>query len=697
MKEENIFLESETIIDIQDFLTLDNQSISNTLKCLSSETKNELAIKQRGSIYYARSYYYFIYFSFFKNSNSEILNLSIKEIIHNFMFDIEVIPSFPDGLNAQIFVSELRQFHSHPKKYSKILLKNIFSYGFPKEYFCLCTFPSLFGYFIIPELVDCAYIFVIELISNKTPSYILSNIILAMLLSSYSFTDALWLSIHSLVGNKRHMTTKEMRDLIAITIKKVAPLLPIYVYQTLQESHKHCKKSALEAVYKYLAITFKLWYNGTGEGKTFSCGDVLKDALIKNYDPKILKSFLYRKCGKVPVYPNYYSSCKIRNFSLCFSSRDFELFSKCFMVNTQIDFSMNFNSSYENEYWPYLINYFPKFDFHLKAFPDSSLLSSLFDSSLTGMINNDISDDQVRAIQKFKKNIQQSEKLINQKFNLKIAIDISNTLKKLKNSAFSYLFSSLIQYNKINDLETAFHTALSISQFAIHSNNELFFLIFQCCLNKLTFNDCLHPIQKNSHCQRRKSLAPSINKSYSLESFTPPSPNTIQIIPDIPNSIAKVPPTIIPPKIKKLFSKFQEEIQFEVWNKFHYFRGNKFIFELATLLTRRQITHIGAAFEIMNFIFNIIATIENYYNDSSFSWVDIMSFILKVSHYESLFEIFVIFEKIIFKSDLIIQKLDPDIVEKWKLFFKTMWANLITNDELFHGTMTLDFGNPFSQ
>ncbi|OHT01901.1 hypothetical protein TRFO_31195 [Tritrichomonas foetus] len=642
-----------------------------------SIVKHKLSTFQRGSIYYSRSFYLLTYLSFFKEG--EFDHIPLSDVINDIMLDIGVLPSFPDGFTAQVFTKVLKKLHSDPKSYVEKLIAKIFT--MPMNYFAFCSFPSLFGFFTTAQLTKCAGDFILELIRRERTGKVLFNFVLSFMLSSFSFIDAFWLSLHRKIGQKSHMKIEEANHEMAETIKNCMPLISEPVYKAIRELTRKNKRIAIDVIYNFLAVTFKIWYNQSGEGLTFACGDVIRNALLMNNDINILRSFLYRKKGQISTIPEYFRSCGFRNIFLCFSSIDFVYFSKCF-VDNKLFLSNDYFSNTENRFWPYIIDYYPSikvekskiesplfYDYvsEIFAFTNQNKIaqdgteqiitnknhnkahgnqlnvkvtsskekennSSIEKSNFLNIFKSEVETNADNVISK----IMKAEKIIELQRNLLTAENIHSSLSRIRNNAFSYSISCFIKNKHFCSFDRIFHECSTITNMALFTRS-LFEPLYQCCLNNL----------------------------------------------DLPKHIT-------PPDIKLMFSTFQEEMNNKDWMKVHNYKGNKFAFEIASFLNRRKIESLGDSFKMLNYIFHLISVTDDYFCDSAYTWVDIMNFVIKVSHYDFLLETFLIFEKIIFTKEEVTKRFKEKEVDNWKLFFQTMWSGIITNDEMFHKILKFD-------
>ncbi|KAK8895775.1 hypothetical protein M9Y10_013660 [Tritrichomonas musculus] len=708
------------------------QSTSQSLLFHTSNINDKLEKERITSVYYARSYYYLIYIQFFLDS--EIGALPFGDLIRDILIDPNVYLSPPDYSSAQIFPITLKRFHTDPLPVADYLLNllnqhkspyipNLKIY-LPKNFIAFCNFPALYSYFTDPELNKCAYEFLKNLISlselgcedsprqkkngatnftmpklkmnsslstselskiaethfpedspllpiskrySLSMAQIVYNFVLSYLLSSFSFTDILWHRVNEKIGKMVFLDYTQALNAIKVSIKESSPLLPVYVYQILYDLNQIDQQVALDIVYDFLMITFQLWQKHDGEGLTFTCNSTILRVLATQYPPYskkiytnevlnviygrnrekrnsikirdigVLESFLYNN-SRISVLPSYINSCGFGNLFLCVSYFDLIIYSQCFCDNSpkmvfqqrlQTILNEQYPKSDKRRFYPFGLNYYPNW-----SSKGNDIESPFFGKYLNILKNgetNEGNDVKKKLINQFNA----FEVLIEKKRNLQIAKDLNSSLDRLRKNAFSFVLSCFFKDRRYTQMSDVFHQSIKYSN-CFHNPSSLFLQLFQSLLNVFSLPD---------------------------------------------NYISK--------RLRSSFILYQEKISKEDWELYNDYNGNKYLFQLASMLTTPRIGHsLGDAFRLFNYLFKQCFIVSDYYKSESVNFTSMITFIVKVSRYEFFLDIFIFFSMIIFTNQEIVEKIDLDIIHNWEKFFcgfrsnEPLFQDILNDDQL---------------
>lgn len=526
-------------------------------------------------------------------------------------------------------------------------------------------------------------------LSSSSETQTIYRFILAFLFSAFSFTDVLWHNLSQKIGKKIYTNYDEVLNALKASIRETAPLFPMSIYRVLLKLVEINQKLAVDIFYDYLMITFQIYQTQNDEGLFFTCKKVVYDVLSvdassskesnPNYQKIYYNSTLNNKVNVttennsnvhrdfellnsllvplssikkgISLCPNYLKSCGFSNISIYVSYLDFVFFTQYFYGNvTNInanendqeykhqeklhrvinDFQTRMSDQHElKKFYPYCILYYPTF---LTENQKKIEIEAPFCQKYVDYLNQADEFAQNEAMKKkLNEKFDRVESFIEKQRNLNLAYDLNTTLNRLRLNSFTYLMTNFLNKHckSFKTVQEAFNTTIEFSTFS-NDSSSLFLPLFQCCLNKYHF----------SH-------------------------------------------SLIPNHMRNLFSQFQENVNNHEWELINSFRGNRYLFELTSMLTNPTIGRLmGDSMKIFTFLFQQCSVINDNIQDLSISLPQMILFIVKVSQYRPFLDVFIFFSKLIFTDGRIEKKIDPEIVKLWNVFFQSIWLGIKASDVL---------------
>lgn len=720
------------------FSYLLQESTHNSLLFNTSNINDQLSKERSTSVYYARSYYYLIYIQFFQDP--ELEKFSVFELARDIMLDPTVYLTSPDYSTAQIFPITLKRFHADPLPVADYLLnlliknKRIFvpslKIEIPKNFIAFCNFPALYGFFTDPELNDCAYEFLKNLISlselgceessprrkkrgsqnlkmpslkmnsslstselnrianlplyedspliPKTNRYsqsmaqIIYNFVFSFLLSSFSFTDILWHKVNEKIGKMVFLEYSQALNAIKESIKESSSLLPEKVYLILKELKEIDPKLTIDIVYDFLMVTFQFWQKQDGEGLTFTCNSTVF-RVLETQHPQFSKKIYNNEILNVIYGQNHERGNATRY-------RDIEVLNSFLYGKSHISLLPDY--------------------FNYCSFGNFFLVVSYIDLIIYSRCFCDSSDNSPKMA-----------------FQQKLQIILNDRYPKLDKKRFSPY--SIIYYPTLKPQTKEIESPFFEKYFGILKKDDFDFSdkkskltcnldLYENLIEKKRnlnlandFNLTLDRLRKNAFsyvmsCFLKKRHYYKLNEifrlSLKLSSYLyNPSSLFLQILQSFLNNFI-LDESFISKKLRSAFVYCQEKIIKEEWESINTYKGNTYLFNIAAMLTTPRIGRsFGDAFRLFNFLFSQCFIVSDYYSSENFTFSEMISFIVKVSRYDFFLDVFIIFSIFIFTNQEIVEKINLKIIHNWETFFD----GIRSNEQLFQMIVKDDQVNKF--
>lgn len=596
---------------------------------LKSRVASDLMVAQRENLVLARAYYSLIFSVHFDDGTS----IRHCDMVKHILLPPLREPTIPDPFVAQVFLKTLKQMIATPKLFAQAITEA----NIPDAFFAFTTFPALFGYFTTLEWCEHAAQLITDLISYGVSDNLLYHITLSFLFSCFSFTDALWVNLSERLWDMDTITDDLIQASITSSISDCVPLIsgPVRIFvQAMMKTHSNVLTRAF--IGGFLRMSLTNWLNFSEHGIVFSSGDVVLEYLSrieKKSTAEFFTSLLCLDLGRIFVLPSYIRLAELPSETLVFSKCDIELMIDAFMPSSsQIPLLDALKSALErvNEEWmePLGVSFFAPAGKDLRrGTPRLLPIPKLPESEST------LFDEVLALSQK----IEEQELVLTRQHEYNKALDIQKTLVRLRSSVFEeYIMKQA-------------HTTRKLKQ-----------NIPEMIVNLLP------------NCKDRRRLV---------------LPTFLAIINRFRPSDLR-----IPAHINTRFISLQKAKSQPDWNAISLTGNAKYILRLLPVLYRRRNLPLGQFFKVISFVMRQIHTIcDHTYQkpECEAKVVEMCRDVLLASTPDHVIDVFLFFEKILFREAPFLKNLSFRRASEWNTFFQIMWGIIAQDSALLQECLQL--------
>ena len=601
---------------------------------------------QHENILLSRAYYHLLYSLFFQSRESP--NLTQEELFSHILVNSDTFFTTPNYMCAQIMLRVLKSLHSRPLRFAVSFIKSYKQINL--NAFAFTTFPALFEFFTTHESVYCAAQFALDLITKKAPDDLMRPIFTSFLFSSFSFTDALWTNFHRRVCSKKRLVESGIVMEMSGAVTDCSPLLPLATVGLIQEMLSKKPELCCDCIVRYLSITFDLWYDFSGEGMSFGCGDAIKTFFSQNtgtYLGNILTiaSNMLRREERIRTVPSYTSVVGLSSEYVVFSSADIAVIPKVFFgVADDIPLFDQLRSEAElPRFAPQAFDYFPNTRKTSSCYDDSRMFltelatfpmedNAIFDKAITYNVDLKTTEFEEYALKKSiihaQKEIAELEDYLDIRIKENAAMGLQNTLRRWRSYCFGRKCRDLLENVPIG----ASCEGLEMIVERIIGNARDFEFLFWPFLLELL--------------------------------------NHVKI---------KVPPL----SILRRFDRIRAEYFKQAWNDISCLPDTNYIFPIVPEPGRRTLTKIGDQVRLFSHVFHELVVICRKF-DFERELRNVMKFVFLTGEFHEIMPLFLFLEKEVFSSEMFINSMDEELVSEWNEFFQMLWTTISVDDELIH-------------
>lgn len=632
----------------------------------------KLQILQQKNLLLARSYYLLIFHLYF--SENKIMHhddITIDILTTN--FDRIQGESPLDSFGTQVFLNAIKQFYNNPQVFASSLLndQNLLN-NIP--IFAFSTFPALFGFFTSEDLFKQASRFLFELITLRAPDKVLIFLILSFFLSNFSFTDALWHTFYLNVSPLIQFKEETISDYLSKSISECSALISQSTHEVLKELlTRNSNLIATIFINYYLPITFELWLNHSNAGMSFSHGKEIINFFnqIKNTQRAILLSALFvMGTGRLSTTPSYFSSCAFSSEILYFSMYDIKTFVEAFKsLSAQIElYDTLVETSQKCEEAPFMtfpvtfcmsidkvqrresIFQFPHITLNEENEPDP-IFEQLRLTIQRGMITQQIEQSSIYNSDAFQHYL--------------LTKNLADCVEEAKTQEY------------LIDLEIDHNIAKSFQRSLLNLRRYLFSEYISQFIKESQFTKGEGSIDKKSlrlleNCDDKFLYIPTL----------------IEAINESDTNQYRAP--------KDYHSRFLTITRSQIennWKQAGQIGQIKYVLSLVPLLSKRKDLNIGQYFYLLDQCFRDARTITSHYFTKSNIEEEmsmLIQTIIQSANTEIALDIFLYFEKNIFRNIRFLSLMSPEQLKNWNLFIQMMWKTIEIDGTLFKQCIAIE-------
>jgi hypothetical protein len=619
---------------------------------MKTSLTTELISIQRANVILSRAYYLLLFSLNFDNPAHRII--THEDIIADVLIPQDTAPQTPDPLLSQILLCAIKKAYNNPRLFAAALTAGPLPYPF----FAFSTFPSLFAFFTSIDLCEAAGAILVELLNDANVSqdfvYYLS---LSFLLSSFSFSDAIWTNVNDELSGRVQISDHLIANALIHATCRCLPLLSHPVHILICELGSHWPQLLESVITKFLQIGFRLWWNRSREGITFQHGAAILDYFNRIMDgsaPFDIAAPFSSTIGRCAVLPSFTGYCRLSSEALIFGACDLHLLVSAFRpIAKEIQMFDTFEQLAEDaacdRFRPLSLALFSTWPERVPKYP------SLFPVP-------DASEYPLEIVPLFEEAYRQSAKIDSPEFR-------RYSLKKD--------FGTLREMAVDQEIAFTFKDQLSLAEGIGTSLRRLRGLVFD---EYTSLHLKWRPGEKLDDVAARFLAGSSETKNLAISAL-------LHALSDGSSKSLALPAGLVERWTSLSRSLFQN-----VWTEVSEIGRKRFVMALLPQLSLRPVLSPAQKFQVFTHAFATIRTVCNYYAPREVHGIlpAIVRAVVISADPTRVFQVFLHFEKVVFRDPEFLRHLNAGALSDWNNFFQVMWAACALQQPLLNTCMGLE-------